>query len=270
MNKTLLRLLGLTLFGLSTVLHAHMQVIQLKHRPANDLLPLISPMLAADERVAGQGQQLILRADSERLRELVSLLEQLDTPLRRLLITLDDSSQHIGSGQDIQARARIKTGQGQIVLGNPGRGDNQVSIRRYSTGGSNQGLRSVQTLEGQAAYVGSGQLIRQQQIDYDHRGRPYTYNQDRELDQGFYVVARVQGSQVVLELSASNDRQAPGNSRIINTSSLSTKVSGPLGSWIKLGQLDQNGQTSSNALNENSRNYSTSNNNLRIKVEVID
>lgn len=262
--------LFVALLVLSGPAAAAMQVIQLQHRTASDMAALLAPLLASDERVAGQGQQLIVQASNRRLKELESLLQQLDTPMRRLLITLDDTSQHISSGQQLDARGRIRTRQGDIVLGEQGQHGNQVSIRRYSSSGSDQGQRSIQTLEGQAARISTGQQISRQQLGHDRHGRPQLYSEQRELDQGFYVVARVQGNQVVLELDVSNDQLSPRDARIINTSSVSTRVSGPLGSWIEVGQLLQDSQHRTSGLTENSTTYSNRNNGLRIKVEVMD
>lgn len=262
-------LIGL-LLGTSTA-QAAMQVLSLQHRPASEMVPLLAPFLEGDERMAAKGHQLIVQASPERLTELGELLQQLDTPLRRLLITLDESGSSQGQGSDNGISGRISTRHGDILVGDShGQTQNQVSIRRYSSNASGQGMRSVQALEGQAARISTGQQIIRHQLDQGRHGQPRLHRIEQQLQQGFTVVARVHGNQVSLELDFNHDQLQPQDPRIIQKTSLATRVSGPLGSWIELGDLQHQQQLSQAELLNNSKRYSTEYNNLRIKVEALD
>lgn len=266
-------LLRLTLFSLlltSLPASAEMRVIQLQHRTDQDMIQLLQPMLEPRERIAGNGQQLIISASRKRLNELEQLVSSLDTPLRRLLITLDDSGSRISSGQSIESSGRIRGREGEIAFGQQGSRGNRVDIRRYSTSDNSSGLRSVQTLEGSAAFIQTGQQISQKEWSQDRHGRPTMNTAQRQLNQGFYVTPSIQGNNVTLELSTQNDHFSRHDSRIIEQNALSTRVSGQLGQWIELGGINQNSQQRHSGILSGSTSYSTENNNLRIKVQFMD
>ena len=56
------------------------KIISLQHRFASDLLPTITPMVGLDGTATGMNNQLILRAQPERMREIEALIEKLDGP----------------------------------------------------------------------------------------------------------------------------------------------------------------------------------------------
>lgn len=270
-NRLLHTLLFSGFLFASQPLQAAMQVFSLEHRMASELVPLLQPFLNDDEGLAANGQQLIVQASAERLQELTELLQQLDVPLRRLLITLDDSGSRHVQGSDQSISGRISTRHGDVTLGEPNTGaNNQLSIRRYSSGSSDQGMRSVQTLEGQAARISTGQQIIRRHVEQQHHGRPRLQTVEQNLQQGFTVVARVQGNQVVLQLDFSNDQLLPQDPRIVQKAALSTQVSGPLGSWIELGDLQHKQLQAESELLEKRRLYSSEYNNLRIKVDLLN
>lgn len=269
--KSLLRFVLCSLLLVSSLqASAEIRVIQLQQRSDHDMIRLLQPLLEPNERIAGNGQQLILSADSGRLDELEQLIARLDTPLRRVLITLDESGSRFGSEQSIETRGRIRGREGEIRFGQPGPGGNRVDIRHYSTNENSDGLRSVQTLEGNAAFIQTSQLIPQQQWTINRYGRPVMHTTQRELSQGLYVTPSIQGSTVTLELSTQNDRLARYDSRIVEQSSLSTRVTGQLGQWIELGGINQNSQQQSSGILSGGKSYSNENNSLRIKVQLLD
>lgn len=269
MNALLRRCLLLLLLC-CPLAQAEMRVIQLQHRMDSDMIQLLQPLLNPWERVAGNGQQLILQADSNRLDELEQLIATFDTPPRRLLISVDDSNSGISHDQGYSAQGRIGGRDGQVILGEHGSRSNQVEIRRYNTTSSDSGTRSVQTLEGSTAFIQTGQHVPQQQWSYDHRGRPVVQTIQRQLHQGFYVTPTLQGDRVTLELSTQNDRFARDNPRIVEQKNVSTRVSGYLNQWIQIGGINQSSQHSSTGILSNNKTYSTENNSLRVKVQLLD
>lgn len=259
---------GILLMLCSFWLHAEIRVIELHHRTEHELLPVLRPLLQNTERASGQGNQLVIQASSRRLNELQGVITRLDTPLRRLLITLDSSGNQITDGQDIAIHGRFGGRQGELVVGQPENG-NRVHIRRYSSGSDSQNNRSVQTLEGSAAFIATGQEISRQHWSHDHRGRPVKRTEQQKLQQGLYVLPRIQGDQVTLEVSTTNDQLASHNHQQVERQSLATRISGPLGQWLELGGINHyNNQNGRDTLST-SKTYSTENNRLRIKVELL-
>ncbi len=64
------------------------EIVQLQNRSAEELLPLIRPLLDADEALSGTGYQLIVRASDARQNEIRSLIAQLDQAARQLRISV--------------------------------------------------------------------------------------------------------------------------------------------------------------------------------------
>ncbi|MDO8349573.1 MAG: hypothetical protein Q7S94_00280, partial [Gallionella sp.] len=65
-----------------------LEIIELKHRRAEELLPVIQPLLDKDEMVSGMNYQLILRASSRNTEQIRRLLERIDSLPRQLKITV--------------------------------------------------------------------------------------------------------------------------------------------------------------------------------------
>lgn len=239
---------------------ADTQIIELRHRTAAELLPVIQPFLEPHERASDWGFQLIIQAEPNKIDEIRQLLEQMDKPARRLLISVDSNDSGISHDSQTALHGRLST-----------RGsDGRINIKRQSTRTSDSGIRSIQTLEGSAALIQSGQQIHENNWSRDRHGRPYQSTNQRNLVQGFYVVATVHGDSVTLELSNENDRLDGQNRQITRSQSTSTRISGPLNQWIQVGAIHSTENSEQSDILAKSRNYSTDNNNLRIKVELLD
>ena len=63
-----------------------LEVIELKTRPAGEVVPLIKPFLGSDEILVGKSYKLFVRAAPERLDEIRNLLAEIDIEPRRLMI----------------------------------------------------------------------------------------------------------------------------------------------------------------------------------------
>ena len=84
MKKTLALLLLLPLSALA----AELEVISLKHRSAEELLPIVRPLLDKDGVASGMDYQLILRTSPRNLAEIRKLLTSIDVAPRRLKVTV--------------------------------------------------------------------------------------------------------------------------------------------------------------------------------------
>lgn len=77
------------------------------------------------------------------------------------------------------------------------------------------------------------------------------------------VTPRVNGDQVMLDISQQDERVAGGG---IQSQSLNTQVAGRLGTWIQLGGVSESSSRSDSGVL--SRSYSTEGNQLSIWVKV--
>jgi type II secretory pathway component GspD/PulD (secretin) len=239
----------------SALAQQEMEIIALRHRTLDQVLPALQPLLEAGGSLSGMNDQLILRASRRNREQIKQALAAIDTPARRLLI-------RVSQNRDAQSRQQGSEVAGQIVIDQWGRitqpssgtqGNTRIEVRR---GASNitaqahdrQGTESsgstqmVQVVEGGRALIHVGQSlpIPLRQVAFGPRGvvvsEGIVY---RDLGQGFYAAPRVIGDRVTLEISPQFDSPGKQGYGSIETQRLSTTVSGRLGEWLELGGSSQ-------------------------------
>ena len=223
---------------------ADTQVITLQNRTSADLLPVAQNFIGKDGNVTVYGNQLIVEAPAQKIQGLEDLLSQLDTPARRLLITVDTSDSNLP--------------------------DSNSNTRVYSTASRDGGVQQIQATEGVPALIQTGQSIPQTSTQTDAYGRLSAQTTYRTVTRGFYITASVTGETVHLAISTNRDRMSQEQPDVVNVQSTDTQVSGPLGQWITVAGISgqnlagQQGQT---------RTYSTQSRDdmtLRVKVDALD
>jgi len=223
---------------------ADTRVITLQNRTSADLLPIAQNFIGKNGKVSAYGNQLIVEAGASKIQNLEDLLAQLDTPARRLLITVDTSDNNLAT--------------------------NDPDTRVISTTSRDGGTQQIQTSEGTPAFIQTGQSVPLTSTQTDAYGRLLTQTDYRNVTRGFYVTASVTGETVHLAISTTRDRMSQEQPDVVNTQSTDTQVSGPLGQWITV--------AGNNALNQTdnppqTRSYSTQSRDdmtVRVKVDVLD
>ena len=240
----------LLLVGMPVLADYPIEVIQLKSRPLDEILPVIRPLLGEDGTATGMGNNLVLKASPEQVRDIRKLLLEIDRPPRRLLITVSTQGDSTLGSSGYSAGADIQTDNGKIRINSPQhRGDDSrahVFIHDSSGRRTSSSGQKVQALEGHPAFIESGTSIPFPVVErYMVNGEVYeqTVTRDYNTGSGFYVVPRVSGDFVTLEIHQRNDR--PGmRGGVINTQSADTVVRGRLGDWISLGGVDATASSS--------------------------
>ena len=223
---------------------ADTQVITLQNRTSADLLPVAQNFIGKDGNVTVYGNQLIVEAPTQKIQGLEDLLSQLDTPVRRLLITVDTSDTNLP--------------------------DSNSNTRVYSTASRDGGVQQIQATEGVPALIQTGQSIPQTSTQTDAYGRLSAQTAYRNVTKGFYITASVTGETVHLAISTNRDRMSQEQPDVVNIQNTDTQVSGPLGQWITLAGINGQSQAGQQA---GTRNYSTQNRDdmtLRVKVDALD
>jgi type II secretory pathway component GspD/PulD (secretin) len=244
---------------LSAAAQAATEVISLNYRLAADVLPLVRSTLGSDGNAEAYGAQLIVNTTPERLADVRSLLQQLDTAPKRLLISVDTSA-----SSQLDER-------GYGVTGNLG-SSQQIggTIIRHSTGSNDGGTQTLQVTEGYPAMIQVGSSVPLTSTSTDGYGQQYQNTQYRDVTKGFYVTATTTGDVVHLTLSSNQDRIARGDSRTIEVRGTESRLTGKLGEWIFVGDTNSAQHSDSAGL---LRRYSTEGRedmSLRIKVDTID
>lgn len=239
-------LLASLLLSFSLGALAATEVLPLNHRTSAELLPTAQAFIGKDGSVSTFENKLIVNAEPGKIDELRTLLQQLDTAPKRLLISVDNNDSNF---QDNRGNARVI---------------------RYGTANREGGLQQVQASEGTPALIQVGQSIPITTTQTDTYGRAQSNTEYRNVTQGFYVTASVSGETVHLTISTNNDRMSQERPDVVKVQSTDTKVTGKLGEWITLAGVNGQSQSERSA---SALSYATQrgeNTTLRVKVDALD
>ena len=187
--------------------------------------------------------KLFVRSSVRNLAQIRELVASMDTPRRRLMISLrsDGGGQESNSGGGVQGGVRIINGQ---VIGT-GAAQLYSSDRQQSSD-----IRSsVQTLDGGRAmlHVGQTYLLPLRQVILGPGGAIISETLvQRDVGSGFVAMPRLNGDVVTIEISPQMETlvQRPGQPLgVVESQRLYTEVSGRLGEWIALGSADTDSAT---------------------------
>jgi type II secretory pathway component GspD/PulD (secretin) len=122
-----------------------LRVIPLKHRLADEVIPVVRPLLAPGESVSGMDSRLIVRATPRTFTQIEHLLSEIDTPRRNLRISVhhDGESKRIQDSQGVSGDMR--RGNTRIIVTNGTHSTGGVSVGHTGPDGTVQ-LHSVRRI----------------------------------------------------------------------------------------------------------------------------
>ena len=221
-----------------------LEVIALRHRTAEQVIPLLRPLLEPGGVLTGQSGQLIVRASPANIAQIRSALEALDRPLRRLQIQVrfDDAfaSSRQGLGASVEAGDR-----GARV---------ELRARDSSAGGGEAIEQRVQVLEGGRAFISTGESRTIPQRQYIQTPAGVLSQQTmvvQEAQTGFEVVPRIVGDAVILDTASGSVRTR-------------------LGEWTELGGIASERSREAAGIGGESRSRGAASRRVWLKVEALD
>jgi hypothetical protein len=259
-----MRRLFLLLWLFASVAHAQgtLEVISLRHRTAEQVIPVLRPLLEPGGALSGQYNQLIVRTSPANLAQIRSVLDAIDQPARRLTISVRFDAAQESARSGVQTDARISN-----------RGSSAEVRLQDSTSSTTERVdQRIQVLEGGRALISSGESrpMRQRQVIQTPAGQVV---QETTVIQGastgFEVIPRLSGSTVFLEIAPQREQFAPGSSGAIQSERVASTVSGRLGEWIDLGgATGASSRADSGILSSRERSVSSSRG-IWVKVEEL-
>jgi len=255
-----------------------LETIQLNHRMAEDLLPILQPLVPAGSVITGTGDVLLVRTDEATLRQLREVIASLDRAPRQLLITVGQVTNSRDGGTSVRGSGTIGSGDVQVGVNQLPRPDagGQVVVRSGATSGDLSNVASVRALEGYETYIAIGQSHPYTSTTVTGGGfYPPVVSQTtafRDVLSGFYATPRVNGDRVTLEISPQQQRligRNRGAQASVATGSATTTVSGQLGEWIEIGGVaETSGGSNTGLVTWGARSGSTQYA-ARVKVEEV-
>ena len=239
-----------------------LEVISLRHRTADQVIPVLRPLLEPGGVLSGQYNQLIVRTSASNMAQIRAVLDSIDQPARRLSISVRFDSAQDSARSGVQTDARISN-----------RGSSaEVRIQDSRSSVDERVDQRIQVLEGGRALISSGQSrpVRLRQVIQTPSG-PVV--QETTVIQGaatgFEVVPRISGSTVYLEIAPQREQFAPGPSGAIQSERVASTVSGRLGEWIDLGGASSASSRSDSGMLFSRERNASGNRAIWVKVEEL-
>jgi hypothetical protein len=208
------------------------EVIALRHRTAEQVLPLLRPFVDAGGALTGQGYQLFLRTTPSNARQIRQMLASLDRAPRQLVISVRQDRDGESASRSIGADGSVTT-TNRRVHGNVG-----IEAHDTRTIGTTGATQTIRVLEGGRASIAIGTAIPmsfRQFVVTPHGLTEMRGTVFYDAVTGFHAQPQVAGDQVTIELSPEQTTlTATGTER----AQLSTIVRGRLGEWIAVGGAD--------------------------------
>jgi type II secretory pathway component GspD/PulD (secretin) len=253
---------GLTIAALAAA--QSIEVLSLRYRTAEDVLPLLRPFVEPGGAITGQGNQLFVRVSPANRKQLEQMLAQLDRAPRQLVISVrqdragESSERSAGADGSVTITTRAITGSGTLTA----RDDRTIGTRNAE--------QTIRVLEGGRASIAMGTAV------------PFTFRRwlpqpggawvatDQtvfyEAITGFQVRPQLAGDVVTLEI-APEDATLRGGT--IDNARLATQVQVRLGEWVSLGGADTRAESSQRGLLSAGRDAQSTQRGVWVKVEEV-
>jgi len=279
--STDMRRLALLLLILAPVFAAadEARILYLKHRPAEEMIPVIRSLLGPDDAVGGTDYRLIIRAPDAKLKEIERILPQLDVAQRRLRITVQ---QGVSADDTIDSQSlsgETRAGKARIMLpGKPGadrdvvvqQGGLRYNINRRTASSDNGTTQTILTQDGQRAYIRIGQSVPHVQEILALSRHQMVITQGialQDVTTGFEVVPHVHGDSVRMEITPRLSTLQDSATGLVNFQELSTTIEAKLGEWIDLGAVLGSRDEVERAILESGSTASGERRTVRLKIE---
>jgi type II secretory pathway component GspD/PulD (secretin) len=214
---------------------ASIEVIELRHRTAAEMIPLLEPLLGPDEVLTGTGMRLILRSGPATLGEIRRILETLDTAPVNLIISVRRGALSGASELELDVQGRA----GSVAIGD---GSGTRVIRRQ-TADRDSAVQTLRVLEGQTALIRSGESVPSAQpglIVWPGGGVITSGVEYRDVERGFLVRPRVGGDdRVRLEITQVHEQSSRAGGGRIDFQQVDTVLVGRFGEWIRIAGAEE-------------------------------
>ncbi|MDY6943763.1 MAG: secretin N-terminal domain-containing protein [Pseudomonadota bacterium] len=239
-----------------------LEIIQLTHRTASELLTVLTPLVEPSGTIQAFDDKLIIRADEAIIAQIQTLVDQLDTPPKQVLIT-------VWQGADLKQRELAAKAGGHWYKNE--KGQLTVSVGGGKTDKSQGDLQQVRTLDGREAVIYIGQRIPVASGLGISKGREIIVIDGvhyRDVVTGFRVKPSIRGDRVELEIRP--QRETNGTMGLpTEIQAIDTVIAGPLNEWIEIGGLSQRETVTGSGTVYATRQSSADQRRVWVKVEPI-
>lgn len=235
------------------------EIMPIDYRIPQQLLPLLAPLVPAPGNLSATNDHLIVTTTRDNLRQIKDILAALDRPPRSLLVSIRYGESD--AAERTTGKASVKIGRSELELstadpdtyephGEASRTQTEthgpsVAVQVWRTHSASDSRRDQQlrVIDGAPACISRGKLAPSgtQNVLFIHGallGVEAT-TQYVSLSTGFCVVPHVRGHQVLLDIAPQSAHADLSDSGTVETKTIRTTVSVPLGRWVRIGAIGQ-------------------------------
>ena len=271
--KRICMLLALMLLA-SAAQAASITTIQLNNRPAEEVIPIIKPMLDAGEVVTGSGYKLFLRASPQSLEQVRDIIDALDTAAKMLQVSVFQGSEQDLETRSVSGNLQIDNGNISVGIGNSNKNKSAGGIS-YNSGNLSGDINASTTHQRQTSNPVHQLRVSEGTEGFIQTGKQipyltgYSSTEYKDVTTGFYVLPRIRGDMVTLQISPFKNSLTKTGKGSIETQSARTTITGRIGEWLPLGGVTEQSKRSQSSIGSSSSSKSQSQHSIWIRADLI-
>ena len=273
--KTIYILLSALILSSSAYAVNSIHYFDLKNRPADEVIPLIQPLLQENEAISGSGYQLFIKTTQQRKQEIDELLTVIDKAIKNIRITVTNDEYVTSEENNIDASINTRKGDVEVTVGkqhleNSGA---TLEIDTRKTEDKSDKTQFVQVQEGKPAFISRESLHIIPIYAYVQRPNGNFLIEHNQLSpskqDGFYIIARItddKSANINIQSTSSNRRTYQGYGQ--DQTYVDTTLQVPLGQWFEIGGNTDSREENANGILYRSKKNQQRYNKIFLKIEL--
>ncbi len=190
----------------------------------------LKPLFTNQAVFSAKGYQLIVKASPSVINEIKHLLKQIDTPLQNLLI-------QVASERTIARELQLSNLSGNYQTQNKNnRGSVTIISTQRRSDKKGDAIYQARSIENSWVNIYTGKDVPYYSSNGYHLRAQTEF---KNINSGFEAKAQLKSdNQVIIDIRVQNNQQNKNDTNSINTRSTETTISGNLGEWISLSQIN--------------------------------
>ncbi|MDW3094450.1 MAG: hypothetical protein R8G33_02125 [Gammaproteobacteria bacterium] len=247
----------------------------LKNRPADEVIPLIRPLLNDTEAMSGDGYQLFIKAPTNRLEEIESLISSVDRASKTFRISVTSDEYAASNENNVNASVQIESNGAKVNAGKYPRKEPGVTVNIDTRNTENKSDKTqfVQVQEGKPAYISKENLRITPIYSYVQRPNGNFLIEHNRLSpskqDGFYVVARSadnRSANISIQSASNSSRTYQGYGQ--EQTYVDTTLRVRLGEWFEIGGNTDSRSSESNGILYRTKKNQDRYNKIFLKIEL--
>lgn len=248
-------------------------LIPMNFRNAGEALPIVQDLIAPGGRASVdiRSNALVITGDEDCIKKVREFLARFDAPAPQAAIRVRFRETGFHESRSVAAGGRLSGDDWSLRKGPNRTHGIDVDVRDFKTRKGGDSEYFIQVMSGSWAYirVGKNVLFRERWIAVYRRHLPARELMAiQRIETGIEVKPFITGNRANIEILPRISHAVPrGNERIIHFAEASTRISVPLGRWVKIGGADRRSHEVMRAILESGRGEAGSALSISLMVE---